>query len=100
MRTMRGVSLPVISTSSSPVLTRSPHSCRRWVGVDDFALRRGQRYGAILVDLEQHRVLDRLPDREAATLSRWLEQHTGPQVAVVSRDRGGAFADGARQAAS
>ena len=71
----------------------------RVLGVDDFAFRRGQRYGAILVDLEQHRVLDVLPDREAGTLANWLEQHAGQKVAVVSRDRGGAFAEGARQAA-
>jgi transposase len=71
----------------------------RALGVDDFAFRRGQRYGAILVDLEQHRVLDLLPDREAATLACWLEQHAGHHMAVVSRDRGGAFAEGVRQAA-
>src|SRR5260370_5728972 len=71
----------------------------RSLGVDDFAFRRGKHYGAILVDLDQHRVLDLLPERDAATFATWLEQHGGAHIDVLSRDRGGAFAEGARLAA-
>src|SRR5205085_295546 len=40
----------------------------RYVGVDDWAMRKGQRYGTILVDLERGRVIDLLPGRDGAAL--------------------------------
>lgn len=59
--------------------------------------RKGTRYGTVLVDLERRRLVDILPDRSADTFSRWLEEHPG--VEVLSRDRGGEYAQAARRAA-
>jgi transposase len=67
------------------------------LSVDDFAFRRGSRYGTILVDLELHTLVDILPDKSADGFARWLREHPG--VEVVSRDRGGEYAEAARRSA-
>jgi transposase len=54
-------------------------------------------YGTVIVDLERHRVVDLLADRSAASTADWLRRHK--EVEVVSRDRTGLYADGARQGA-
>ena len=69
----------------------------RVLGVDAFSLRKGQVFGPILVDLERRQPIDLLPDRTADSLATWLEQHPG--VAIISRDRATAYADGATRGA-
>jgi transposase len=67
------------------------------VGLDEWALRKQRHYGAIIVDLETHRVVDLLPDDARATVTAWLKQH--PEIEIISRDRSGSFAAAARDGA-
>ena len=67
------------------------------LGIDDWAWRKGHRYGTILCDLETRKVVDLLPDRDANTVATWLRQHPGTEI--ISRDRGGIYAEAARRAA-
>jgi transposase len=51
----------------------------------------------VIVDLEAHTVIDLLPERTAGVVEQWLREH--PSIEVISRDRAGAYADGARKGA-
>jgi transposase len=66
----------------------------RVVSLDDWSWRRGSRYGTIICDLERHRRLDLLPDRDATSAAAWLARY--PSIEMVSRDRGGEYAEAAR----
>lgn len=75
-----------------------PQEPIRVLGVDDWAKRKRQRYGTILVDLERGRVVDLLADRTAECLVPWLVRH--PEVEIVSRDRSQTYAAAIRKGAS
>ena len=61
------------------------HPTPRVLGVDDWAIKKGRSYGTILVDLENHKVVDLLSERSAAALELWLRN--SPGVEIIVRDR-------------
>ena len=74
----------------------APFPRPRVVGLDDWAWRKGQRYGTPVRDPKRRAVIDLLPDREPATVAAWLRRH--PQIEIVARDRNGGYGRAISQA--
>ena len=92
MPTSRATLLRFIRSTAAP-----QYKTRQVLGLNDFAWKKGDRYGTLLVDLQAHCPVEVLPDREADTVVRWLRAHRG--VKIISRDRAGAYAEAATRGA-
>ena len=66
------------------------------IGIDDWAYKRGQRYGTLVCDLEHRQVVTLLPERDNTTVEAWLSQR--PEISIIARDRGGGYGEPARRA--
>ena len=75
----RQVMLRLIMTVPDPAA-----AVPRVLGVDDFAIRRGQHYGMLLIDCQTRAPLDLFEGRDAQPLADWLTAHPGAEV--VCRD--------------
>ena len=77
-----------MASSDDTVLRRVKAPRTRWethvrvLGVDDWAWRKRQSYGTMLMDLEQRQVIDLLPVRSAGSFANWLGKH--PEVEVIN----------------
>jgi transposase len=64
-------------------------------GIDEFAWRKGQKYGTIVVDQESHRVVALLLDNRPETVAAWLARH--PELRILTRDRDAIYASVVRE---
>lgn len=95
-RILKVFQMPISPDTLIRLVRRAPEpevKTPRVLGVDDWAKRKGQSYGTILVDLERQQPIDLLPERSATVLIEWLQQHPG--VEIISRDRGSDYSKGA-----
>ncbi|MFZ0526060.1 MAG: ISL3 family transposase [Xanthobacteraceae bacterium] len=76
--------------------SRPPSDPLKVVGIDDWAWRRNHRYASIVCNLERHRIVTLLPDRERATAQAWFAAH--PTIEIIARDRGGGYGEAAAKA--
>ena len=60
------------------------------IGVDDFAYKKRNTYGTIIVNEKTHEPITLLDGRDGETLREWLKNNK--QVKVVTRDRASAYA--------
>ena len=74
----------------------APETAPVVVGIDDWAMKRGHRYGTVIVDLETRRPIEVLGAREATIVANWFRQH--PSVEIVARDRAGVYSEAVRAA--
>lgn len=56
----------------------------KMVCVDDFALRKRFSYGTVMINLENHRIVDMIPSRDTNDVCNWLK--TFHNIEVISRD--------------
>ena len=54
------------------------------VCIDDFALKKRQRYGTVMVDVESRKIVDMIESREAEDVKKWLLEY--PNIRIISRD--------------
>ena len=101
VRISRLMNIPASSSTLIRLIHQQPleqNSSPKILGIDDWAFKKRERYGTVIVDLEKRKIIDLLPDREAETVEKWLKMHPG--VEVVSRDRFTNFANGIKNASS
>lgn len=60
------------------------------IGIDDVAIRKGQKYATAIYDMSDHHLIALLDGRDSQVVKEWLKSHT--KIKIVARDRATAYA--------
>jgi len=63
----------------------------RVVGIDEWAIRKGRRYGSIIVDLERQCPIALLPEHTPEAITIWFADH--PTIKIIARDRASIYTE-------
>lgn len=66
------------------------------VGIDDFAYKKGHRYGTVFINMITGKPIDLIQGRETQSVKDWLFEH--PEIEIISRDRCSTYAKAGREA--
>jgi transposase len=85
--------LAVSATTFLRIIRRTPilvDEGTQFIGIDDWAIRKGQNYGTIICAHKTHRPIALFAERTAAALEEWLTAH--PAILLATRDRSNSYA--------
>jgi transposase len=91
-------SRPVLEQRGLDVEIEKPLPTPSFLGIDEFAVRKGHRYATILCDLEKREVLEVCLGRKLEEVIRLLKRLTHPEkIKAVSMDMSASFAPAVRK---
>jgi len=64
--------------------------CGDFIGVDDWAYRKGHTYGTIICDGDTHKPIALLDGRDGSALKEWLKNNQ--HIKIITRDRASSYA--------
>lgn len=88
----RKLSLPVSADTLLRLIRKSSEKGDenlKIIGVDDWAIKKGNHYGTIICNLETHKPVDVFPERSTEALEKWLRKHPG--IEIATRDRSNSY---------
>lgn len=95
-RVCNSLSMPISDSTLLRLINKDPLpplDQLKAVGVDDWAYKKRDRYGSILVNLDTGKIVDLLPDREEKSLENWRKKQ--PAIEVITHDRYHKYVQGA-----